>query len=152
MVEGIPPQEKFGDVSMAQSEPLVHVQPEHKTCAYYVKLGETFDLNEVNPLHQQGAVTPFIDMECPHGVSGSGGWYSEDYTRELQIAVQTFMNIFKQLKFRKAEPQLIDIVAVATRDTVKAHGETEWYFVGPMAGGLMREIMEFIKILEPLVK
>lgn len=72
MVEPIRSNEVFGSASLTPLTAPTHVNPDHITCAYYVSTQEIAPTISVREF-----------MECPHGFSGGGAWYNEDYIRQL---------------------------------------------------------------------
>lgn len=82
-MEAIPSGVKFGRATVGQGERPKHTNDDHRACAYYVKLGETGEYFGGED-GKGSVITPFIEMECPHGFSAGGAFYSEDFVFELR--------------------------------------------------------------------
>lgn len=81
MVEEIKSQQVFGDASVTPGEPPKHTATGHERCAHYLTIPEV----------ENGFLV------CPHDQQAWGGFYSEDYVREIRIAAQKVISRIDQM-------------------------------------------------------
>lgn len=74
-MESIESTAKVAIPTLGTSEPPLHVDPEHRRCAFYLNHGQD-------------------TIECQHEVAAEGAFYNEDYVNELRIACQKFYTTF----------------------------------------------------------